>query len=111
MKNKDVIDAWRSVIEGDFVDVKNEWTISKRVSVEQIKGKLNALNDEHAGNLVRHKATTNLYRITHFSVLNENGRAEYAVNYHPFDENTLCDHEKVKFTRPASEFFDGRFEF
>ncbi|MFC0188446.1 hypothetical protein ACFFJY_09125 [Fictibacillus aquaticus] len=86
-----------------------EWAIKERLSHIKLQEKLNSLNGEFAGRLVKHVESEECYRISHFSVLNENSTAEYAVNYHPFDELLERDRVKIKHTRPAREFFDGRF--
>jgi hypothetical protein len=99
----------KKAIEGRFMEEENPWAIKDRLSHEKLQAKLNAFNDEYAGRLVKHLASQGCYRISHFSVLNENSTAEYAVNYHPFDESLKRDYEKIKHTRPAREFFDGRF--
>lgn len=111
MKNEEVIDGWKRIIEGQFIDpaTENPWEIKKRLPSYKIQAKLAALTDEYSGRLVKHLKSQGIYRITHFTVLNKEGMAEYAVNYHPYDENTKQDYERVKYTRPAKEFFDGRF--
>lgn len=86
----------------------DKWVISERLSHEEIKAKLRELDEQYSGKIVRHTKTNGLYRIWYFSVLNQNGTAEIAVNYHPYDL-TESDIFEVKFTRPAREFFDGRF--
>ena len=111
MTNKKTIEGWRSVIEGEFVGNPNEWIIEERLSHDKLQAKLNVFNDEYAGRLAKHIKSQGCYRISHFSVLNKDGKAEYAVNYHPFDESLRRDYEKIKHTRPANEFFDGRFVF
>ena len=87
------------------------WAIEKRLSFEELNAKLDEYNDMFAGRLVVLKKNGDHYRISHFSVLNHNGKAEYAVNYHPFNNGTKHDHVKIRHTRPAREFFDGRFSY
>ena len=95
--------------QGSFVKGKNPWGITERLSHTDLQAKLNYFNDKYAGQLTKHVKSQGCYRIDNFSVLNMNGAAEYAVNYHPYDESTNKDYEKIKHTRPAREFFDGRF--
>lgn len=109
MTNKDTISNWNRVILGEFLKESNEWEITKRLSLKGLQRKLTDLNDEFGGRLVRHIKSRDAYRIDYFSVLNSNSKAEIAVNYHPYDENTQKDYNKVNHTRSASEFFDGRF--
>lgn len=72
---------------------------------------LDDMNKVFAGNLARHVKTGGIYRISHFSVLNQNGISELAVNYHPYIEEDKHDITPVRHTRSCEEFFDGRFEF
>lgn len=91
--------------------LKNALTIHERLDEREIKFILMEFEDKYAGQLVKHKKTNNIYRISHFSILNEGGGAFVAVNYHPFDTENNRDLTNVKFTRPAFEFLDGRFHF
>ena len=109
MVNKQVISEWSRVILGDLIEEPNKWEITERLSNKELQAKLTKFNDEFGGHLVRHINSQGAYRIDFFSVLNKNGKAEIAVNYHPYDENTQKDYPKVNHTRPAREFFDGRF--
>lgn len=109
MDNKQVISEWCNVILGEFIEEPSKWEIAERLSNKELQVKLTKLNDEFGGHLVRHIKSRGAYRIDFFSVLNANNKAEIAVNYHPYDENTQKDYQKVNHTRPVSEFFDGRF--
>lgn len=109
MTNKKIISEWSRVILGEFLDEPSKWEITERLSNKDLQNKLTKLNDEFGGHLVRHIKTQGAYRIDFFSVLNINSKAEIAVNYHPYDENIQKDYHKVNHTRPAREFFDGRF--
>ena len=91
----------------------NKWLITERLSTRTLVDNLRALTNEYKNDIVRHKASGGLYVIAYFSVLNANGGAEYAVNYHPYYAMGNEDYftmKRVTHTSPASEFFDGRFE-
>jgi len=64
----------------------------------------------YAGRFVVLNKNGDQSRISHFSILNHNGKAEYAVNYHPYSPARERDF-KIKHTRRAREFFDGRFSY
>ena len=87
----------------------NIWLIEERLSFKEIDSTLDEYNEKYAGRLVILKKDGAYYRITHFSILSRNGKAEYAINYHPFNNETKHDYVKIRHTRPAIEFFDGRF--
>lgn len=89
----------------------NIWAIEKRLSFEELASKLDKYNDLYAGRLVILRKNGDHYRISHFSTLNENGKAEFAVNYHPYSPSQERDYHKIRHTRPAREFFDGRFSY
>lgn len=90
---------------------ENQWLIHTRLPNKTLQAKLNEFDEEYARRLIRHVKLGGCYRISHFSVLNEKGTGQYAVNYHPFDETTKRDFPRIRHTRPAHEFFDGRFVF
>lgn len=85
------------------------WLLKDKLPHIELAGALDRFNEEYAGRLVKHVKSQGIYRIERFSVLNKDGISEFAVNYHPYDENTQRDFNKVLHVRPASEFFDGRF--
>ncbi|TCI26708.1 hypothetical protein EVJ32_04865 [Exiguobacterium sp. SH5S4] len=88
-----------------------KYIIEDKMSVQGLMDELGRMDELHAGKLVRHVKTKGVYRISHFSVLNQNGGSELAVNYHPFVEVGGYDITSVRHTRSCEEFFDGRFEF
>ena len=89
----------------------HSWIIERRLSNKEIDEKLKELNDMYAGRLVVLNKNGDNYRITHFSILNHSGMAEYAVNYHPYCKVNERDYPTNKHTRSAREFFDGRYSF
>ncbi|MGF0347704.1 hypothetical protein ACQR3P_29105 [Rhodococcus sp. IEGM1300] len=95
-------------IDSDKIE-PNPYSLTRRLSRGDVSLLLDSYNDDYSGNLVRHVKTGGVYRIDHFSLLNANGSSEIVVNYHLYDQAEQRDHNKVRYTRPASEFFDGRF--
>lgn len=89
----------------------NIWRIDNRLFQEELIAKLDEYNDDYAGRIIVLGKNGEQYYISHFSVLNHNGLAEYAVNYHPFSPNQKQKYHKIINTIPASDFFDGRFSF
>lgn len=107
MKDKE----FGSMLMGHFCDtaIDKPWVLTEKLSHILLGAKLGAFNDAYSGRLVTHIESQGAYRIERFSVLNKDGISEFAVNYHPYDENTQRDYNEVLHVRPASEFFDGRF--
>ena len=85
----------------------NKYVINERLPLEELQANLEAYNEIYAGSLVVSKKDNEMYCISHFSVLNHSGKAEYAVNYYPY--SSIHDYSKINHTKPAQEFFDGRF--
>ena|SRR6185312_13810436 len=92
-----------------FVQEEIEYEIFERLPENELRVKLYTLNKKYSGKLIEHIKSDKWYRISHLSILNHDGVAEYAVNYHPYHEDTGTDASDIKYTRPAREFFDGRF--
>lgn len=90
--------------------MQQDWSIKKRLPSEEIEKNLARLNNNYSGKLVQLKFNGDNYRISHFSILSHNQTAEYAVNYHPYSPTQQRDFYNEKHTRPAREFFDGRFD-
>ncbi|MBM7715361.1 hypothetical protein MXL46_11330 [Heyndrickxia sporothermodurans] len=84
----------------------NDWVITQRLTKEELTKRLMNLHNRFAGNTYRHK-NGGTYTIEHFSILSRDGGAEIAVNYVETNDGVIECY--VPHTRPAREFFDGRF--
>ena len=89
----------------------NDYIIPDGKPVAYLHGLISAYNQQYGGKVVQHKKTKGYYRITHFGILNANGRSELQVHYLSFYKEKGIDITVVPHSRPCFEFFDGRFDF
>jgi len=89
--------------------MKDDFLIKERLTDQQLIELLRKWNQNHGGKIAVHVESKGFYKVDHFCVLNQNGKAELAVTYHPIENGSQYDFATIKHTRPCSEFFDGRF--
>lgn len=87
----------------------NKYAIPDRLSQEELLRLNLALNDLYRGKRYLHKESNAFYQIAGATIINQNGRAEWGILYHPLYPNGLVLHA-IKYTQPMSEFLDGRFQ-
>lgn len=83
-----------------------DWVITQRLTKEELAKRLMNLHNRFAGNIYRHK-NGSMYMIEQFSILSRDGGAEIEVNYVEINDGVIECY--VPHSRPAREFFDGRF--
>jgi hypothetical protein len=86
--------------------------IERGMSSIELAYQLRLINIDEYRRIYFHKKSGNYYCVIEFSVLNQDGGAEFAVNYSPcssFGGDSWDVNTDILFTRPAREFYDGRF--
>ncbi len=84
----------------------DKWSIKQRFERKELEKQLLKLHDKFTGNTYSHR-NGGEYIIEHFSILSRDGGAEFAVNYCEVNDGVITCY--VPHTRPARDFFDGRF--